>query len=408
MSRETLVQDIGEWLVDQALADPDIIEMFTQVCHRLYAIGVPVARARLTWPTLHPLFTAETIMWHRGNETEFEQFRHQEEASEAWLASPMKYMMDNGVDELRRQLDGPNRMVDFPVLDELVELGMTDYLMIATSFDSKTDRMTPEANGLLVSWAADREGGFSDDDLLALKRIQRRFAAACKTVVQGRIARNITETYLGRHAGRAVLDGQIKLGDGHETRAVVWYCDMRRSTTLADTMKPADFLALLNRYFEATAGSAIAHGGEILDFIGDAVLAIFPFEDDTGQHDAVCRATRAARDAMRCMKMMNETAFEKNVPEIDFGIGMNIGTVMFGNIGVASRLSFSVIGPTVNEVERIETLTKSIGVPVLASADIAAEQPDLWQSIGEHALIGVAAKCELFGPRDRAAFSDAA
>ena len=104
-------------------------------------------------------------MWHRGKETEFEQFKHQEDVSEAWMASPMKYMMDNGVDELRRQLDGPNRMVDFPVLDELVELGMTDYLMIATSFDSKTDRMTPEANGLLVSWAADREGGFSDDDL---------------------------------------------------------------------------------------------------------------------------------------------------------------------------------------------------------------------------------------------------
>ncbi len=223
--------------------------------------------------------------------------------------------------------------------------------------------------------------------------------------MQARIARNITETYLGRHAGRAVLEGQIKLGDGHETRAVVWYCDMRRSTTLADTMKPEDFLALLNRYFEATAGSAIAHGGEILDFIGDAVLAIFPFETAADQTDAVLRATRAARDAMHCMGTMNQAALAKGVPEIDFGIGMNIGTVMFGNIGVATRLSFSVIGPTVNEVERIETLTKTVGIPVLASADIAAEQPDLWESIGEHALIGVAAKCELFGPRDRTIFS---
>ena len=138
---------------------------------------------------------------------------------------------------------------------------------------------------------------------IALKRIQRRFAAACKTVVQTRIARNITETYLGRHAGRAVLEGQIKLGDGHETRAVVWYCDMRRSTTLADTMKPADFLALLNRYFEATAGSAIAHGGEILDFIGDAVLAIFPFDDSADQ--IRCRMPRHPR-CPRCAALQED------------------------------------------------------------------------------------------------------
>ncbi|MEL6751971.1 MAG: adenylate/guanylate cyclase domain-containing protein [Pseudomonadota bacterium] len=402
MSRETLVSEIGEWLVDQALSEPDIVTMFDQVCHKLYAIGVPVRRARLTWPTLHPLFTAETIMWHRGQETEFEQFRHQEQASDAWNASPMKYMLETGNDVLRRNLDGPNRIVDFPVLSDLIELGMTDYLLIATSFERNQDTEDMRGRGLFVSWASDREGGFSDDDLLALKRIQRRFAAACKSVVQTRIARNITETYLGRQAGGQVLEGAIRLGDGHETKALVWYSDMRNSTSLADTMEPRAFLDMLNEYFDATAGAAIAHGGEVLDFIGDAVLAIFPFEGPEGRKTAVRAATRAVRDALSAAEKTNAARKERGLIAFDFGVAMNIGKVMFGNIGVASRLSFSVIGPTVNEVERIEKLTKALQCPVLVSADVASAEPDLWHSHGFHQLIGVSQECELFGLSEHA------
>ena len=283
MSRASLVNEIGEWLVDQALSEPEIIEMFDSLCHRLYGIGVPVARARLTWPTLHPLFGAETILWKAGEEIEFEQFRHQDEVSEAWLQSPMAYMFEHGVQEMRRNLDGPNKMVDFPILEELVEQGMTDYLIVATAFDGRQIHKddgpggnNQRVSGIILTWACDRPGGFTDDDIVALKQVQRRFGVAVKTVIQQRIAANITETYLGRQAGSQVLDGAIRLGDGQETEAVVWYSDMRNSTALADTMPPKDFIALLNEYFSCTAAPAIESGGEVLDFIGDAVLAIFP------------------------------------------------------------------------------------------------------------------------------------
>lgn len=403
MSRATLIRQIGEWLIDQALSEPEIVDTFTTLCHRLYGIGVPVARARLTWPTLHPLFQAETILWRKGREIEFEQFRHQDEVSDAWLQSPMAYMFDHGVEELRRNLDGPNKMVDFPILEELIEEGMTDYLIVATGFDGKPlapkkegDPESSRPTGIILTWACDRPGGFTDDDIVALKQIQRRFAVATKTAVQKRIAANITETYLGRQAGAQVLDGAIKLGDGKATQAVVWYSDMRRSTSLADTMPPEEFLAMLNEYFACTAGPAIDFGGEVLDFIGDAVLAIFPYEDEVGRIQAIRCATMAMEQALECKKETNAERRESGKVPFEFGIGINAGWLTFGNIGVRSRLSFSVIGPTINEVERIEALTKAIEADALVTQEIADQDPEKWVSVGFHQLEGVAHKCELF------------
>lgn len=396
MSRKTLINEIGEWLIDQTLSQPDIVELFQEVCERLSSVGVPVTRARLTWPTLHPLFQAETILWRHGQEIEFEQFKHQDELSDEWKASPMAYLLNNNLDTFRRNLDGPNKILDFPVLIDLAEQGYTDYLMIATSFQKTIVRHTGMSSGLLVMWSSSREGGFSDDDLEALKKIQRRFAAACKNVVQSRIARNITETYLGQQAGREVLDGAIKLGDGRETKAVVWYSDMRNSTALADTMPPAEFLELLNDYFEATAGAAIEFGGEVLDFIGDAVLAIFPFDEDGGKQQAIRCGTMALDKAIENMDTTNAKRLQEGKQVFDFGIGMNVGTLNFGNIGVASRLAFSVIGPTINEVERIEALTKVLDSKALVSAEIAKLEPDRWVSVGNHKLAGVSQTPELF------------
>ena len=395
MSRQSLIQDIGEWLIDQALSKPDIVDMFNQLCARLYAIGIPLGRARLTWPTLHPLFQSETILWKRGEDTIFEQFLHQEQSSDEWNNSPMAFMFKNNVLQLRRNLDGPNKLIDFPILEDLIELGLTDYLVIATGFEGQTS-IDDSRVGIIVNWACDREGGFSDDDISVLNRIQRRFASAVKTAVQQRIASNITETYLGRHAGKQVLEGAIKLGDGRETQAVVWYSDMRRSTELADTMQPQDFLELLNDYFECTAGPAIELGGEVLDFIGDAVLAVFPFEDENGKSQAIACATMAVERAIENAEQLNKKRRNKGSVGFEFGIGLNIGTLMFGNIGVASRLSFSVIGPTINEVERIETMTKSIDSIALSTMEIAAANPELWTSIGKKPLRGVAGEKELF------------
>jgi adenylate cyclase len=396
MTDATLINGINEWLVDQALSEPDIVGMFEGLCNRIHAVGIPLGRARLTWPTLHPLFQAETILWARGKPTEFEQFKHQENASEAWLRSPMKYMFDNNVNVIRRKLEGPSKVLDFPILEEVAEQGMTDYLVIRTGLSVKNETAESGQLGIIATWAANRAGGFTNDELEALQKIQRRFAVACKTVIQARIARNISETYLGREAGGRVLAGSIRRGDGAETRAVVWYNDMRNSTALADTMPGQDFIELLNEYFDVTATPIIDAGGEVLDFVGDGVLAIFPYNDTEQQKSAVKAATTALRNVLKARDKLNEERAEKGLFPIKFGIGLNTGKVMFGNIGISRRLSFSVIGPTVNEVSRIEALTKATGMDALVTRDIVALRPENWVSIGKQRLSGVAEEMELF------------
>lgn len=396
MTDTALITGINEWLVDQALGEPDIVEMFEGLCLRLHGIGVPVVRARLTWPTLHPLFQAETILWRRGKATEFEQFIHQEQASEAWLTSPMKYMFDHHLDVLRRHLDGPNKLIDFPVLDEMVDQGMTDYFVVATALSGRDGIDMKPKSGIVVTWCADRPGGFSDAEIAALQRIQRRFAVACKTVIQSRIARNITTAYLGQNAGNRVLNGEIRLGDGKETQAVVWYSDLRNSTAIADTMSGEAFIRMLNVYFKCTAGPVIDAGGEVLDFIGDAVLAIFPVETDADLPEAARAASAAIEDALERSRQVNADRAIAGRRTFRFSIALNLGEVMFGNIGVAQRLSFSVIGPTVNEVARIEKLTRQMDVPALAAEVVGAAAPEYWRRSGQETLAGVAEPVCLF------------
>lgn len=397
MADNTLITEIGEWLVDQALSKPDIVHMFESACEQLYGAGVPLARARLAWPTLHPLFQAETVLWERGKKAGLEQFQHQVERTQDYLASPMFFMFEHNISVIRRNLDGPNKLIDFPILEELIEKGMTDYLTIRTQYNKSDD--LGKISGVLVAWASDRPGGFSDDDVAALQKIQRRVAVACRTAIQSRIASNIVETYLGKQAGRQVLDGAIKRGDGQETQAVVWYSDLRDSTALGDTMAPEDYFDLLNDYYECTAGSAIKHGGEVLDFIGDAVLAIFPFPTEDDFPNAAEAATRALRDANMMHEELNAQRTASGRVPIRFGVGLNAGKVMFGNIGVQERLTFSVIGPTVNEVARIEALTKAAGTSALVTRNIAACEPGVWKTTGIHKLVGVAQELELFAPR---------
>jgi adenylate cyclase len=399
----SLITQINDWLVDQALGEPDVVEMFDGVCRRLSGIGMPIARARLTWSTLHPLFRAETVVWDRGKPAHLEQFIHQDTASEAWLRSPYRFMLDSGVQVFRRRLAGPGSLLDFPILEDLAAEGYTDYIIIGTELFPGGLSESKRGRGIFVVWTSDRPTGFSDHDLVALQRIQRRLAIACKTVIQARIARNITEAYLGRQTGAKVLDGLIRLGDGEQTRALVWFSDLRNSTFLAEMMPSAEFIELLNAYFECAARPVIAAGGEVLAFVGDAVLAIFPVEDESELPALTRRALSALRVSLIVADRTNAERAREGRQTFRYGIGLNIGPVMYGNIGVPERLAFSAVGPTVIEVARIEKLTKTAGARVLATREVADFDPHLWRSVGKHALEGLGHPQELFGFREEVA-----
>ena len=182
--------------------------------------------------------------------------------------------------------------------------------------------------------------------------------------------------------------------------AVIWYSDMRDSTRLADGMAADKFLKTVNSYFECTAGAVLAQGGEVLRFIGDAVLAIFPIRD--GDPQSACElAITAAREAETRLHALNEERVHDNLQPLDYGLGLHIGDVMFGNIGIPERLEFSVVGPAANEVARIESLTKTLGHRVLASTEFARCASHYWESLGEHSLEGVSAPIEVLAMKEQ-------
>ena len=272
----------------------------------------------------------------------------------------MRYMLEADISVLRRRLTGPGALLDFAILEDLAGEGYTDYLVMATELFATLDLFRrPPRRGMFVTWASDRPGGFIDDDLAALQRIQRRLAIACKTVIQSRISRNIAEAYLGRQTGERVLAGSIRLGDGEQTRALVWYSDLRNSTRLAETMPSARFPRSPQRLFRmlGAAGHRRRRRSARLrrrcgagDFSGRRTTPSCPASP--------ARVTGRCNKSLALTDEINAERVAAGLEPIRYGIGLNVGTVMYGNIGVPERLAFSAIGPTVIEVARIEKLTK--------------------------------------------------
>lgn len=390
-----LIDAVADWLINEALRESDIEDLFQGCCDRLLSAGVPLWRGHITFRMIHPLYFSMGLIWRRGEALAVETYPFPENGKidPQFLASPLYHMIRTQIPFLRRRLVGDEAVLDFPVLPELRDSGGTDYLGFVVSFGAGM------FDGMAGSWASDRPSGFSDSDLQALRRIQRRLGLACKIRVKEQIARNVVTAYLGTLAGQRVLDGQIRRGDGETIRAVIWYSDMRGSTTLAERLTRDDFIQILNDYFECTAGAVQSQGGEILAFIGDAVLAIFPLDGEgNGAQQACAKAMMACREAQERLRTINARRSETGAEALSYGLALHLGDVLFGNIGVPERVTFSVIGPTVNEVARLEALTKELERPVLASANFVQHTDSPWTSLGEHALRGVGKPIEVFVP----------
>jgi adenylate cyclase len=298
-----------------------------------------------------------------------------------------------GAGGVRRRLEGARSEPDFPVVQELQAEGATDYVAMPFRFsDGQINVMS------LTSFAP---GGFTTAALGNVFEVLPALARMFEVHAQRRISVGLLETYLGRHTGKRVLQGEIKHGDGRLIHAVIWFCDLRDSTALADSMDQASYLANLNRFFTAMAGAIIASDGEILSYIGDAVLAIFPISEPAQEARSTDAAASACRDAVRAARLAGQRIAAANearpdLPTLRYGIGLHVGDVTYGNIGVPERLQFTVIGSAANEASRIESMTKVLGVPVVVSSAFAALYGGPLTSVGAHALKGVSGVHELF------------
>ncbi len=394
-SGSVMVEEVTAWLMERALAGCTLSGLLEGAFDRLKAAGLPVARANVGLTTLHPLFESLTFTWGPEEGLSEEHFAHGTGLSNAeWQRSPYYWLIDKGLPAMRRRLDGPEAMLDFPVLNDLAELGFTDYLAWLSPFDKE------RVDGVVGSFATARPGGFSDGELGALRRVQDALSVALKVVMREQLARNVLCAYLGEAAAGRVLDGQIRRGDGQRIEAAIWYADLRGSTELAERMEPADFLATLDTYFEATAGAVMAEGGQVLLLIGDAVLAIFPVEH--GGAEAACRrALAAAERALDDVETLNSERGSIGQPVLRFGLGLHLGGLLLGNIGTRERLEFTAVGPAVNLAARLEEFTKSCGHPVVASRDFAAAAAEgRWQSLGRQSLRSLAEPVEVLALTD--------
>lgn len=370
---------IIEWLAEEALHQSEPATLYGELCLRLRAVGIPVMRAQVAFRVLHPLYDASALTWNAKQEVLVENFRPDQGGQEQFLRSPVGHALTHRLPVFRRRLTGPTALLDFEVLEEFRALGGTDYLIYLISFDPVRQ------NGVICSWLGDRAAGFTDDEIAQLQRVTRELGIAMKSRLERSVAENIAHAYLGQRAGQAVLNGSIRRGDGEKITAALWYSDLRRSTELADRLSTEDFLDLLGRYFEMTAAAVLDHGGEVVSLIGDAVLGLFRV--DGSPQEACARALAAAHDARWRLDVSQQA--KTGGPDLDFGISLHLGQVIYGNVGVPERLQFTVVGAAVNEVVRVQDLTKQLGCPLLATATFADAAAGPWRPLGEHRLRGL-------------------
>jgi adenylate cyclase len=382
------IDNIADWLLEWRQLSEGIAS-FDEFAWRLVAAGMPLIRVTLHTATLHPQFLGTTITWWRDTaETVQVMIAHEVGDAIPYEKNPV-YRVCYGRETLRRRLDLPDDELDFEVLIELRERGGTDY--IAMPIDSAY------AAAYMLTFVTDRPRGFREDELADLARVGRRLSIAADRHNQYWITHNLLCAYLGANTGPKVLTGQIRRGTGMELTAVLWSSDLRGFTERSDRLPSERMIALLNVLFEAQAAEIRAHGGEILKFIGDGILAIFPIAEADAVATVARTAVATARKAITAVARLADQPAMEGEPPLDIVIALHVGTAHYGNIGAADRLDFTVIGPAVNLVSRIENAAKMLGQPIVVSADLAAALDGV-VSLGRHRLRGLATPQELFAP----------
>jgi adenylate cyclase len=382
-------------------------ELVDGFSRRLNEEGVLVARVFVGMNTLHPLVRARSLIWDRvtGPSTHFE-FQHGEIDLPTVRLSPFAVMLRDRIAEQRVRLDGPAGADELPVFSELRGEGMTDWLGRAFPFGELTFKIggsdsTERASqlGVVISLTTDHAGGFSDAHLEAARAVLPLFALAIKASTIGALGHGLLETYLGADPARRVLAGSVRRGEVSGVEAVLLYADLRSFTPFADTLPGNELMALLDGCFACMVRPVSKHGGEVLKFLGDGLLAIFRI-DERRRVEICASALAAASEALDLMDMLADArrAEGKETPGLD--VALHVGTVQYGNVGTDARLDFTVIGPAVNEAARIEVLCKDLGQPLLMSAafaDSATSSRAHLVSLGRHRLRGVREETELFG-----------
>ena len=390
------IPKLANWLAKVGLEGRAETALLDGFCQRALAAGLPLARALMFIDTLHPIHEGRAFRWEREKpETTVTEYgpTSQGEAAERWRANPFFRMLEDGK-SLRRWRIKADGDVEFPIFTEYREASITDFVAVINRFSA--DGVIGEMDCFYAAWTTDRPGGFADGEIAALERLTPFLGLAVKTASLARIAETLVETYLGRDAGRRVLQGRIARGVADRIKTVLWFSDLRNYTRISESADPEQIIPLLNDYADAIVTAIHQHSGDVLKLIGDGVLAIFPAQD---RARACAAALDAAQEAREAVAALNARRIAEGLPETDMYLGLHLGVVFYGNIGSKERLDFTVVGPAVNEVARIAAMCRSVDQPILISsafADSVDGDRRRFASVGRYALRGVGKPQELF------------
>lgn len=395
--------DTHIWAVHQGLRGAGAYALFDGYCQRLVIHGVPLWRAQAGMQTLHPHWGAYSYLWRRDlNAIQPEQHARRDMGNPQWLRSPMYDLIrranaGENNPSMRRHLDAGPDQRDFAALDEFFGQGATDYFAQLFSFGESGD--PSQGTGAIYSFTTDRAGGFDDNDMALLQSTLPALSLAMKAHASHEIGSALLRTYLGQETGRRVHAGAIERGSVETVHAVLWFADIRGFTAMSDSSPGAVVIDLLNSVFEALAAALRSRSGEILKFLGDGMLATLAF--DERDRATACRAALdAAAEAISAIAALNATRTAAGLPAVTVDLALHVGDLLYGNVGAADRLDFTVIGPAVNEVARIEAWCEPLQHAVLASAEFAAALEDTDNrliSLGCYELRGVREPKEIFG-----------
>ncbi len=381
------IKELFDWLIDGARSAASPTEMMARTCERLVEAGLPLYRVGVFVRTLHPDVFGRSFVWRPGAAVEANSVDYHILESDEFKLSPVIINFREGL-EVRARADDP-RSERFPIIADLRGEGVTDYIALPLFF---TDGSVHAS-----SWTTKQPGGFTEEQLASLRSIVTPLARVIEIISLHRTASMLLDTYVGNRAGERILGGQIRRGHTETMHAAVWLSDLRGFTALSDRLPAETVVDILNQYFDCQVASIRAHGGEVLKYMGDGLLAVFPIDEYVGDAPQVCsRVLEAARESRASVSGLRYPIGDA-VEHFRFGVALHVGHILYGNIGGGNRLDFTCIGPAINLAARLEKIASRLHRTVVASEGFAGICSGGWSDLGEFPIAGFAKAQRVYG-----------
>ena len=380
------IREVMDWLAGGALSGPESADVLAQLCQRMLDAGVPLWRAAVFVTTLHPDVMGRRFLWQAESGVTTSNALHSLVDNDDYRKSPFTTVYATRK-LLRRRFAESDCPADFEVLQDLRAQGATDYVAFPLVFTDGTIHV--------ATFATRHSGGFAAKQFADLESIIAPLARVAEIRALRRTSENLIDTYVGHQTGERILSGKIRRGYVEAIRAAIWLSDMRGFTSVSERLPPQALIDRLNLYFGCQVPSVLDHGGEVLKFMGDGLLAIFPIAAESEVAEVCQRTLSCAREFKTRIAELPAPA--ENEPPVRFGLALHVGEVMYGNIGGGNRLDFTCIGPAVNLAARLEKVAAKLGEAIVASAEFASHVPNTFRRLGEHAVAGFAAPQTVFG-----------